>query len=313
MSTSLMSLDWTLIQAFLAVAEEGSLSGAARETGISQPTLSRQIKAIEDQLHVRLFDRQAKGLDLTDTGHELLPAAKAMFAAAGQFANIAAGHDQEIEGTVRITASEFVSHYILPEIMADIRESHPDIQLELNSTDHSENLLFREADIAIRMYRPTQLDMITRRLGVLQLGFFASQSYIQRRGEPVSIAELMTHDMIGYDRSERFIKGAAEYGWELSKHDFAVRCDLQTLHGELIKAGCGVGILSTEAGARMPELVAVIKSFPVPGLAVWLTSHEALRHTPRVRAVWKHLETGLAPWLCNDPNAPVMNPDLTGQ
>jgi DNA-binding transcriptional LysR family regulator len=304
-----MSLDWTLIQAFLAVAEQGSLSGAARETGISQPTLSRQIKAIEDRLNVRLFDRQAKGLDLTETGHELLPVAKAMFEAAGQFANIAAGHDEQIEGTVRITASEFVSHFILPEIIADIRANHPDIQLELNSTDVSENLLFREADIAIRMYRPTQLDMITRKLGVLQLGFFASQNYIQRRGKPTNLPELMTHDMIGYDRSERFIKGAAEYGWELSKNDFAVRCDLQTLHGELIKAGCGIGILSSQAAARMPELAPVIPAFPMPGLEVWLTSHTALRHTPRVRTVWKHLETGLAPWLSNDPNALVMTPD----
>lgn len=304
-----MSLDWTLIQAFLAVAEQGSLSGAARETGISQPTLSRQIKAIEDQLHVRLFDRQAKGLDLTETGHELLPAAKAMFEAAGQFANIAAGHDEQVEGTVRITASEFVSHYILPEIMAEVRANHPDIQLELNSTDHSENLLFREADIAIRMYRPTQLDMITRKLGVLKLGFFASEAYLQRRGVPTNLAELMAHDLIGYDRSERFIKGAAEFGWELSKTDFVVRCDLQTLHGELIKAGCGIGVLSTEAASRMPEVAAVIDTFPVPGLAVWLTSHDALRHTPRVRAVWKHLETGLEPWLCNDPNIPILNPD----
>lgn len=304
-----MSLDWTLIQAFLAVAKNGSLSGAARETGVSQPTLSRQIKAIEDQLHVRLFDRQAKGLDLTETGHELLPAAKQMFEAAGQFANIAAGRDQQIEGTVRITASEFVSHYILPEIMADIRQSHPDIQLELNSTDLSENLLFREADIAIRMYRPTQLDMITRKLGVLELGLFASKSYIQRRGEPGNLEDLMAHDMIGYDRSERFIKGAAKFGWELTKTDFAVRCDLQTLHVELIKAGCGVGILSSEVGMQVPQLVRIIQSFPVPGLAVWLTSHEALRHTPRVRAVWKHLETGLKPWLSTNPDLPVMNPD----
>ena len=282
------------------------MSGAARQTGISQPTLSRQIKAIEDQLHVRLFDRRAKGLDLTETGSELLPAAKAMFAAAGQFANIAAGHDEQIEGTVRITASEFVSHYVLPEIIAEIRESHPDIQLELNSTDQSENLLFREADIAIRMYRPTQLEMITRKLGVLQLGFFASKNYIQRRGSPTTIPELMDHDLIGYDRSERFIQGAAKFGWELTKHDFAVRCDFQTLHGELIKAGCGIGILNLVAASRMPELVPVIPEFPVPGLAVWLTSHEALRHTPRVRTVWKHLETGLAPWLTTDPNAPEM-------
>lgn len=311
MSNPLLSLDWTLIQAFLVVAESGSLSAAARETGASQPTLSRHIKTIEDQLNVRLFDRQAKGLALTNTGSELLPAAKSMFAAAGQFANIAAGKDAAAHGTVRITASEFVAHYVLPKIFAKMREELPDIQLELHPTDDTENLLFREADIALRMFQPTQLEMIARKLGILELGFFASNNYIQRRGKPQTIEELMTHDMIGYDRSERFIKGAAAFGWELQRTDFAVRCDLQTLHGELIAEGCGIGILSKVAACQHPQLVPILPEFPVPGLGLWLTSHEALRHTPRVNAVWKHLEKGLTPWLVSKSKAPIMS-DVLG-
>ena len=311
MNSPLLALDWTLIQAFLAVAESGSLSAAARKTGVSQPTLSRQIKAIEDQLNIRLFDRQSKGLALTETGAELMPAATAMFAAAGQFANIAAGKDSAAHGTVRITASEFVSHYVLPKIFAKTRAALPDIQLELHPTDDSDNLLFREADIALRMYQPTQLEMITRKLGTLELGFFASSSYVQRRGKPSSIPELMQHDMIGYDRSERFIKGAAAFGWELSRTDFAVRCDLQTLHGELIAEGCGIGILSKVAAQGLPDLEPILADFPIPGLGIWLTSHEALRHTPRVNAVWKHLEVGLAPWLSTDPKAPILS-DVLG-
>ncbi len=306
-----MSLDWTLIQAFLAVAESGSLSGAARDMGASQPTLSRQIKAIEDQLNVRLFDRQAKGLMLTECGQDLLPSAQAMFAAAGQFANTAAGQDTHEEGTVRITASEFVSHYILPKLFAQMRETLPHIQLELHPTDDSDNLLFREADIDLRMYQPTQLEMVTRKLGVLELGFFASKSYLSRCGKPENIPDLMSHDMIGYDRSERFIKGAAAMGWELSRTDFNVRCDLQTLHGELIAEGCGIGILSKVAASRYPDLEAVLPDFQIPGLGIWLTSHEALRHTPRVGAVWKSLEAGLKPWLTNDPKAMILS-DVLG-
>ncbi|MEP5760868.1 MAG: LysR family transcriptional regulator [Litoreibacter sp.] len=301
------SLDWTLIQAFLAVAEHGSLSAAARASGVSQPTLGRQIKAIESQMNVCLFDRQPKGLVLSETGQDLLPSAQAMFAAAGQFANVAAGRDSQAEGTVRITASEFVSHFILPKIFAKMRREHPDIQLELSPTDNTDNLLFREADIALRMYRPTQLDMITRKLGVLELGFFASKSYLDRRGRPEDVCALMKHDLIGYDRSERFIKGAASFGWDLSRRDFMVRCDLQTLHGELIAEGCGIGILSKVAAASMPQLEPIIPDFPTPGLGVWLTSHEAVRHTPRVHAVWKQLETGLARWLTNDASVPILS------
>lgn len=302
----LNSLDWSLVQAFLAVAECGSLSGAARATGVSQPTLGRQIKAIEGQLGVSLFQRQAKGFVLTDAGQAILPAASAMAEAATQFMTAAAGRDMSVSGTVRITASVFVAQYVLPQIISDIRKSHPDIQIELNATDEADNLLFREADVALRMFQPTQLEVVTRKLGVLQLGFFASQDYVARRGLPSGVPELMSHDLLGYDRSERFIRGAAELGWKLTREDFAFRCDQQTVHGEMIRTGCGIGILQTKVAVEM-GLVPVLPDFPMPGLEVWLTTHEALRHTPKVDAVWRHLDQGLKPWLSHDAAIPIIN------
>lgn len=309
MLTGLHSLDWSLVQAFLAVSKHGSLSAAARASGASQPTLGRQIKAIEAQLGVTLFTRQAKGFVLTDAGQAILPAATAMAEAATKFATAAAGRDMSVTGTVRITASVFVSQYILPQIISDIRQCHPDIQIELNATDEADNLLFREADIALRMFRPTQLEVVTRKLGVLQLGFFASQGYVERRGIPTNIHELMEHDLLGYDRSERFIRGAAEFGWKLTREDFVFRCDQQTIHSEMIKTGCGIGILQKGIAKQM-GLVSVIPSFPMPGLELWLTTHEALRNTPRVSAVWGHLDRGLAPWLSHDDTIPIMNKPL---
>lgn len=302
----LNSLDWSLVQAFLAVAECGSLSAAARATGVSQPTLGRQVKAIEAQLGVSLFQRQAKGFVLTEAGQAILPAASAMAEAATQFMTAAAGRDMSVSGTVRITASVFVAQYVLPRIISDIRRNHPDIQIELNATDEADNLLFREADIALRMFRPTQLEVVTRKLGVLELGFFAAEDYIARRGLPADIADLITHDLLGYDRSERFIRGAAALGWKLTREDFAFRCDQQTVHGEMIRTGCGIGILQTRVAAEM-GLVSVLPDFPMPGLEIWLTTHEALRHTPKVSAVWGQLDRGLAPWLSHDDAIPILN------
>ncbi len=295
-----------MVQAFLSVVEHGSLSAAARESGVSQPTLGRQIKAIEQQLGVPLFVRQAKGFVLTDVGQAILPSATAMAEAATKFATAAAGQDMSVSGTVRITASVFVSQYILPQILAEIRKLHPDIQIELNATDEADNLLFREADIALRMFRPTQLEVVTRKLGVLQLGFFASEDYVARRGAPTNVKELMEHDLLGYDRSERFIRGAAEFGWKLTRNDFVFRCDQQTIHSEVIRTGCGIGILQKGIADQM-GLVSIMEGFPMPGLEVWLTTHEAIRHTPRVSAVWGYLDRGLAPWLSHDDTIPIMN------
>lgn len=306
MLDGLKNLDWSLVQAFLAVAEHGSLSAAARASGVSQPTLGRQIKAIEGQLGVGLFRRQAKGFALTEAGQAMLPAATAMAEAATQFATAAAGRDMSVSGTVRITASVFVAQYVLPQIISDIRQSHPDIQIELNATDETENLLFREADVALRMFQPTQLEVVTRKLGILQLGFFASEDYLARRGMPAKVPELMQHDLLGYDRSERFIRGAAAFGWKLTREDFAFRCDQQTVHGEMIRTGCGIGILQTKVAVEM-GLVPVLPDFPMPGLELWLTTHEALRHTPKVDAVWRHLDQGLKPWLSSDDTIPIIN------
>lgn len=179
MDNSLSQIYWSLVRAFLAVAETGSLSGAARALSQSQPTMGRQIKQLEIQLGLRLFERQPRGLTLTPTGESLLDPAKAMHAAFHQLSLRAAGQDSHMHGTVRITASEVMARHVLPEIIVDIRESEPDIQIELVPSDASENLLFREADIAVRMYRSTQLDVITKHIGTAHMGIYAALSYLE--------------------------------------------------------------------------------------------------------------------------------------
>ena len=295
MDNSLDTLDWSLVQAFLAVAETGSLSAAGRLLGTSQPTLGRQIKTIEAQLGAELFYRQPRGFSLTKTGAELVAPARAMQDAVRQIALTAAGQQARLEGTVRITASVAFSVMHLPPIIAGIRRSEPQIAIELVASDDSRNLLYREADIAVRMYRPTQLDLVTQHIGDIPLGIFAAHSYIAERGLPRSVDDLLRHDFVGYDTNTEIIAGFNAAGVPIDRDFFKTRCDDNIAYWELVRAGCGIGFAQAEIGRSDPEVTQIDLALPLPTLPVWLTAHEAMRQTPRIRRVWQLLQEGLRP------------------
>lgn len=286
MDTPLSNLDWSLMQTFLAVAETGSLSAAARRLGSSQPTVGRHVQALEDSLGVTLFHRQSHGMSLTDAGAALVPEAQVMRTAASKIALGAAGTSQSLAGTVRVTASVFVSHHVLPGVFARLRIAEPEIELELAPSDLAENLLFREADIAIRMFRPEQLDVITRHLGEVRFAMFASTNYLARRGRPESIADLRNHDLVGFDRDETMLRGFREHGLDIDRHSFATRCDAQAVYWELVKAGCGIGFCQTNVGRTTPGVEELPLNLLIPPLPIWLTAHEAMRRSARVRRIW---------------------------
>lgn len=293
----LTHIDWTLVRNFLAVAETGSLSGAARRLGVSQPTLGRQMKQMESDLGVTLFLRQPRGLALTEAGQAMLPAARRMQEAMSEIAMTVAGRDTETNGTVRITASEVVAQQILPPIIAQLRIDHPGITVDLTATDQSDNLLFREADIAIRMYRPSQLEIVTRKLGDLKLAVCAADSYLARHPRPQSAENLLHHALVGYDQSDLILRGMRDLGWPATRDWFATRCDSQNTYWELIKSGCGIGfgqqwLIDQTDGVQRLDL-----GVDIPPLPVWLAAPQALRNIPRISTVWKALETGVSPFI----------------
>jgi len=281
------------VQAFLTVAEEGSLSGAARILGTSQPTLGRQIKSIEAQLGAELFHRQARGFALTATGAALVEPAQTMRAAVQQIALTAAGQQARLDGTVRITASVATSIMHLPQIIARIRRVEPEIAIELVPSNDTRNLLYREADIAVRMYRPTQLDLVTQHLGDIPLGIFAAKSYVAERGIPQSFADLHDHDFVGYDTNSDIIDGFAGFGLNVTKDMFKVRVDDHVAYWELVRAGCGIGFAQADVGRKDDAIVEIDMGIDLPVLPIWLTAHEAMRQTPRIRRVWGLLADGL--------------------
>ncbi len=287
-------LDWSKVQAFLAVAETGSLSGAAQQLGLTQPTIGRQIKTLEAQTNSRLFDRHPRGLNLTEAGTALVPAARSMRDAAAALGLALATQTQDPKGTVRITASLFVAHYILPPILAETRAKLPEVAIELVANDQLDNLLFREADIAIRMVRPTQDSMITSHLGDLPIGFYAANSYLAQHPAPHHHDQLSEHDLVGYDRSRLIIDGFALQGFHLTKDAFSTRCDNQSAYWQLVRAGCGIGLCQTFVGDTDPLVTRVLPDLPIPDLPLWLTTHPDLHKTPTVNAVWQSLRQGLA-------------------
>lgn len=297
MDARLTNLDWSLIQSFLAVAETGSLSGAARRLNASQPTLGRHIRTLEETLGIELFHRHARGFELTRLGHDIQNHARRMEEAMAALALTAAGGETRLAGDVRIATSVFMAHHAMPGIIADIRAQEPDIHIDLVPSDASENLLFREADIAVRMYRPEQLDMVTKHLGDITLGMFATTGYLDRKGRPRTAEDLRRHDMVGYDANDDILREMRAMGLPASRDWFAVRCDNQSAYWELIRAGCGLGFCQRNIALATPGLEEVRVDFPLPVLPVWLTAHESLRHTPRISRVWTLLDAGLRPFV----------------
>ncbi|MEL6677503.1 MAG: LysR family transcriptional regulator [Pseudomonadota bacterium] len=284
-------LDWTLYETFLTVAERGSLSAAARALGSTQPTVGRQVRQLEDRLGCTLFTRQARGLALTEEGARLLPAAERMADAARDLSLAAAGADQDLSGTVRITASILVATMTLPPLLAEMRRTLPEIDVELVASDSTDNLLFREADIAVRMYRPTQLDVITRKVGEIPIGLYATPGFLDRHGLTVEAVTFDPGLFVGYDRSDLIILGVRALGYEVRREDFPVRCDNHVTYWELVATGCGIGVTQTRIGDHDPRVVRVLPQLALPTMPVWLTAAEALNRTPRIRRAYDVLGT----------------------
>ncbi|MEZ5766421.1 MAG: LysR family transcriptional regulator [Paracoccaceae bacterium] len=292
MDKPLSDLDWSLLQSFLAVAETGSLSAAARALGLSQPTLGRKVREVEAALGAELFHRHAKGLALTETGQAMLGPAQAMRDAAGRISLVAAGEDRGLSGPVRITASVVVSHFLLPEMLTRFRREEPGIEIDLVASDSSENLLFRAADIAVRMYRPGQLDMVTRHVADMPMGIYAAKSYLDGAGRPATQDAMLALDWVGFDRNEMILRGMAEAGWSVTRDFFKLRTDDQAAYWQLVRAGGGVGIMQRAIGDPDPRLERLMPELPLPSLPVWLTAHEEVRRVPRVARVWEALVAG---------------------
>ena len=283
------NIDWALLQSFIAVSEHGSFSAAARATHGSQATMSRHISTLEQQLDTRLFDRANGGIDMTTRGIELLRHVTDMADAAGRLTMAAEGQDHAIAGTVRVTAPTLVATYILPPIITALRAAEPEIAIELVSTNKTENLLRREADIAVRMAQPTQDDLFARKVGEAEFGFYAAKSYLKRHPAPKTPRELLDHDFIGYDTMEILITALSRYGLKVDREFFAFRCDDQSVCWKMVCAGFGLSIVQRDIGDAEPLVSRINLRNKMTRFPIWMVAHSELKTNLRVRRVFDFL------------------------
>jgi DNA-binding transcriptional LysR family regulator len=283
---------WELYRSFLAVVRAGSLSGAARALQATQPTVGRHVDALEAALGISLFTRSQNGLAPTPAALEMLPAAEAMSSAAEALARTASGASAGESGTVRITASEVIGGEVLPALLADFGRRHPRVVIELALTNRTEDLLRRDADIAVRMARPTQQALVARRLGKVRLGLYAHRRYLAARGLPQSIDDLRHHAVIGFDRIPFQPKGGIA-GRPISREMFSFRCDNDLAQLAALRAGVGIGGCQHNIARREPDLQAVLAEKISFELEMWLVMHRDQRESRRVRLLFDHLAAAL--------------------
>ncbi|MGJ8594421.1 LysR family transcriptional regulator [Sulfitobacter sp.] len=284
---------WQLLQSFAAISEAGSLSAAASKTSSSQPTLSRHLNQLEALLGQRLFFRTSSGLTLTPEGAAVQARADAMAHAAAQL-SFTGALAQGVSGTVRLTASQIAATYLLPPMLVSLRNDHSGVSLELVASDQTENLLRREADLAVRMYRPTQNDLIAKKVADLPIGIYAARSYVEQYGMPEGPEQLAQHTVIGYDRSTLIIDGMRQMGINVDRSFFAFRSDDQVVCWQMVKAGAGIGFGQRVIGDADETLVPLWPTLPIGSIPVWLTAHQELRMSPRVRICFDHLAESFA-------------------
>ena len=288
---------WELYRTFLEVARDGSLSGAARKLGLTQPTAGRHIDQLEAQLGVKLFSRSQQGLKPTPAALELVGHAETMAAASQALRRTASGGAHEDRGTVRITASEMVGCEVLPPMLARFRDGSPGIALELVLNNRNEDLLRRDADIAVRMVRPRQKSLVARRVGKSPVGLYAHRGYVERFGLPKTLRDLESHCMIGFDRNDQPLRSLGKMPRPLSREMFSFRSDNDLAQFAALRCGVGIGGCQHGIARNYPELVGVLAKVIRFELDIWVVMHEDMRSTPRIRRLFDHLNAELSAFL----------------
>jgi DNA-binding transcriptional LysR family regulator len=285
---------WSLYRSFLAVLDEGSLSAAARRLGVSQPTLGRQVALLEDQLGVALFTRSPGGLAPTEAALALKPHVEAMASSAAAVLRACSDTDADA-GVVRVTASEVIGGMVLPSILADLRDAHPRLEIELVLSNRQEDLLRRDADIAVRMARPTQGALFGRWIADVPAGLYAAPSYIQRHGMPTSIADRERHTVIGFDQVPDYARRNVSQ-LAITRDLFGVRSDSDLAQLAMIQAGVGIGACQRPLARRLDLTPVLEDAFTFP-MEMWVVMHEDLKSMRRMRIVFDALVLGLLDYV----------------
>ncbi|WP_211205677.1 LysR family transcriptional regulator [Limimaricola hongkongensis] len=287
-----VTFDWNRARAFLVTAEEGSLSAAARALKLAQPTLGRQVEALEAELGVALFERSGRGLRLTPAGHDLLEHARMMGEGARALSLAAWGQTEALEGEVAISASDAYASYLLPPILDRLHRAEPRIRIEVVVSNALSDLSRREADIAVRNVRPTEPDLIWRRVRDAQARLYAAPGYLDRLGRPEAAESFSAAEFIEIDASGSLMGLLNAKGFSLDEGNFPYRCRSFTVMWEMVRQGMGIGILDDRIGDADPSVERAVPGFAPIDFPVWIVAHRDIARSRRLRVVFDALVEG---------------------
>ncbi len=294
MNWNAISFDWNQARSFLAVAEEGSLSAAALALKLTQPTVTRQLAALEDALGVTLLERTGRTVSLTPAGLDLLDHVRVMAEGANMMSLVASGQSQNIEGKVRVTASEMTATYILPDVLDRLYDTAPELQLEIAADNSVRDLLLREADIAIRHIRPEQPNLIAKLACDQTMRFYAVEKYIQRYGSPQQTGDMSAHQFVSFGDFERIVGYLKLVGLDLSEKNFRYASNSQLVEWEIARKGHAIAIMNDNIAVNFPEFQPVLTEIEPFSIPVWLVAHRELQTSRRIRLVFNILASALS-------------------
>jgi len=290
-----VTFDWNHVRAFLVTADEGSFSAAAKALGAAQPTVGRQVAALEEELGVTLFERVGRGLTLTPTGLELVEHVRAMSDGALRVARVAAGQSVSMDGPICIAASELVAAYVLPKLVAKLRAAHPGIEVEIVASNAPQDLRRREADIALRNFRPEEPGLVARKIKDTEAYLYATPGYLRTLGPRLDRAALSRAAFIGFDHTSTLRDGlSAALGLTFGPRSFPLVSQSQHVQWALVREGAGIAIMMAEIGDAEPSVCRALPGLPPIVVPLWLVTHRDVRTSRRVRVVADLLAEGLA-------------------
>jgi len=277
--------DWNQARAFLMAAELGSFSAAALALGQSQPTISRQVAALEARLGVTLYERVGRKLSLTETGRELATKARAMASAADEIALAASGQSQQVEGHICISASEVMATLFLPEVLAKLRKIAPGIIVEVLVSNEISDLKRREADIALRHIRPEQPDLYAKLLGESDARIYGTAALIESLA-PLDAQKLSSADFLSYGDAKSMLTYLNPLGLSLREENVKFICENGLAALQIIQRGLCFGVLTERMAAQTQDLHVALPSLAPLRFPTWLVTHRELHTSKRIRIVF---------------------------
>jgi DNA-binding transcriptional LysR family regulator len=286
--------DWNLLRSFCAIFETGTLTAAARLSGVTQPSMGRHLRELEAAIGETLFVRLPGKLQPTARAEALFETLAPIRSAVRDAHSLFHEKQGRIAGVVRVAVAHVYAMRVVPDILAPLLNAQPDLEIELSVANRVDNLLRREADIAVRLMRPEQDSLIARKMGATEMGLFAHESFIARFGEPTTFNIPSEAFIAGFDREPITIAPAIRSGELKQAPRFRFRSDSMMARHAVVESGFGLGMYCVDIAANIPGLKRILEKEVSLPLEVWLCAHDELKRSARMRYVWERLSSELS-------------------